>query len=70
MYCGCKARAIDIGGWKDGEGLLEIFPLLNRVVMVDSVPLQCWLERERCCHRGETGHWLGFQYNPRFLSKN
>ena len=45
MYCACKARAIDIGGGggggKMGRGLLEFFPLLNRVITVDSVPMEC-----------------------------
>ena len=44
MYCGCKARAIDIGWRKYEEGTLGISSLQNGVIMVDTVPLECWFE--------------------------
>ena len=38
-----------------GKGLLEIFPLLNRIIMVDSIPFESWLEQEGCCLCGGEG---------------
>ena len=37
------------------KGLLGLFPSLNRVITVDLVPLECWLERKGCCRSGGGG---------------
>ena len=43
MYCGYKAREIDIGGGGGWGRNSWKFSLHNRVIMADSGPLECWV---------------------------